>query len=105
MGFSVVQKAEIPIGQTLEESQKLLDQTAAAMAASVVTGRDLVDFSGIEDVSGIVESSVSGELLTISELGAMRRTLRAAKGFFERLERMSVCGDCSARYYSSIIIY
>lgn len=54
-----------------------------------------LDFSGIDDISGIVNSAVSGNLLTVSELCAVRRTLRAARTLFERLKDG---GDCSERY-------
>ncbi|KAG2683744.1 hypothetical protein I3760_10G047600 [Carya illinoinensis] len=96
MGSSVVQNVEIPIGQTWEESQKLLDQTAAAAA---MMDSWTLDFSGIEDVSGIVDSAVSGQLLTILELCAMRGTLRAAKRLCEKLEQLAASGDCSERYF------
>ncbi|XP_057996697.1 uncharacterized protein LOC110635112 isoform X1 [Hevea brasiliensis] len=92
MGYSVTQNAAIPIGKSLQESRKLLDQTAAALA---VTQSGTLDFSGIEDISGIVNSAVSGNLLTVSELCAVRRTLRAARALFEGLKDS---GDCSERY-------
>ncbi len=97
MGFSAAQKAKIPLGQTPEESHTLLDQTAAA--ASVMKDSPQLDFSGIEDVSGILNSAVSGQLLTISELCAIRRTLQAAKRLFEKLELLANAGDCSERYF------
>ncbi|KAF2297682.1 hypothetical protein GH714_002202 [Hevea brasiliensis] len=71
MGYSVTQNAAIPIGKSLQESRKLLDQTAAALA---VTQSGTLDFSGIEDISGIVNSAVSGNLLTEEESGKGRRT-------------------------------
>ena len=107
MGFSAAQKAKIPLGQTPEESHKLLDQTAAA-ASAMMTMMDSppLDFSGIEDVSGILNSAVSRELLSISELCAIRRTLRAAKLLFEKLKQLVNTGDCSEteRYFTIIII-
>lgn len=65
-----------------------------------------LDFSGIEDVSGILNSAVSRELLSISELCAIRRTLRAAKLLFENLKKLVNAGDCSEteRYFTTIII-
>ncbi|XP_065615651.1 uncharacterized protein LOC111989695 isoform X2 [Quercus suber] len=95
MGFSAAQKAKIPLGQTPEESHMLLDQTAAAAAASAMMDSPPLDFSGIEDVSGILNSAVSRELLSISELCAIRRTLRAAKLLFENLKQLVNTGDCS----------
>ena len=65
-----------------------------------------LDFSGIEDVSGILNSAVSRELLSISELCAIRRTLRATKLLFENLKKLVNTGDCSEteRYFTTIII-
>lgn len=93
MGFDVAQKANIRIGRTREESQKLLDQTAAAEA---VVSRQL-DFSGIEDVSGILNSATSGKLLTVAELCSVRRTLKAARELFEELEALAAGGQSSDR--------
>lgn len=105
MGLSAAQKAKIPLGQTPEESHKLLDQTAAAAMMMMMDSPPL-DFSGIEDVSGILNSAVSRELLSISELCAIRRTLRAAKLLFENLKKLVNTGDCSEteRYFTTIII-
>ncbi|KAJ6935500.1 endonuclease MutS2 isoform X3 [Populus alba x Populus x berolinensis] len=92
MGQSITRNAKIPIGKSKEESQKLLDQTAAALA---VMESGPLDFSGIEDITRILDSSVSGTLLTVGELCAVRRTLRAARTVVERLKDS---GDCSERY-------
>lgn len=62
-----------------------------------------LDFSGIEDVSEIVDSAVSGELLTISELCTMRRTLRAAKALIEKLEHLAGSVGFPERYFVVII--
>ena len=107
MGFSAAQKAKIPLGQTPEESHKLLNQTAAAASAMMMMmDSPPLDFSGIEDVSGILNSAVSRQLLSISELCAIRRTLRAAKLLFENLKKLVNTGDCSEteRYFTTIII-
>lgn len=92
MSHSVTRNASIPIGKSLQESRELLNQTAAALAVMQI---EPLDFSGIDDISGIVNSAVSGNLLTVSELCAVRRTLRAARTLFERLKDG---GDCSERY-------
>ncbi|XP_073264914.1 uncharacterized protein [Populus alba] len=92
MGQSITRNAKIPIGKSKEESQKLLDQTAAALA---VMESGPLDFSGIEDITRILDSAVSGTLLTVGELCAVRRTLRAARTVVERLKDS---GDCSERY-------
>ncbi|KAJ4843120.1 hypothetical protein Tsubulata_002907 [Turnera subulata] len=82
MGHSITQAAAIPIGRTPEESQKLLDQTTAALA---VLHSGPFDLSGVEDVTGILDRAVSGTLLTTGELCALRRTLRAARAVREQL--------------------
>ncbi|XP_011027851.1 PREDICTED: uncharacterized protein LOC105128046 isoform X4 [Populus euphratica] len=92
MGQSITRNAKIPIGKSKEESQKLLDQTAAALA---VMESGPLDFSGIEDITRILDSAISGTLLTVGELCAVRRTLRAARAVLERLRDS---GDCSERY-------
>lgn len=82
---------------------KLLDQTAAAVEASEMMDSHTLDLAGIEDVSEIVDSAVSGKLLTISELCAMRRTLRVAKSLIEELEHLAANVDCAERYFVVII--
>ncbi|KAM2366403.1 uncharacterized protein LOC126587204 [Malus sylvestris] len=104
MGFSTAQKARVPVGRTKEESQKLLDQTAAAVDAIAAVGSPPSDFSAIENVSDIVSSAVSGKLLTINELCAVRRTLTAAKGLFEKVKGLDLGADCTDRYLPLIEI-
>ncbi|KAL6562134.1 hypothetical protein OROGR_003141 [Orobanche gracilis] len=84
MGVAAAQSARIPLGRSPEESRRLMDQTSAAVARS----RPL-DFSGIEDVSPIVDASVGGELLSVGELCSVRMTLRSARSLIEQLEEMS----------------
>ncbi|KAK1284001.1 DNA mismatch repair protein MSH7 [Acorus calamus] len=84
IGRAVCVNGGLPFGRDRKESQKLLDQTTAAMELP----RPL-DFTGIEDVSGILSASVSGELLTVRELCVVERTLRAARGVYEQLEEVS----------------
>ncbi|KAM0982126.1 hypothetical protein ACFX13_015408 [Malus domestica] len=45
MGFSTAQKARVPIGRSKEESQKLLNQMAAAVDAIATIGSPPSDFS------------------------------------------------------------
>ncbi|KAM5588263.1 hypothetical protein ABKV19_006614 [Rosa sericea] len=97
MGSSAAQKAQIPFGKSKSESQKLLDQTAAAVSAIAAIGSPPSDFHSIEDVSEIVNAAVSGKLLTINELCAVRRTLIAAKALFEKLKALASKAD-SNRY-------
>ncbi|KAI3456274.1 hypothetical protein Pfo_012937 [Paulownia fortunei] len=84
MGLTAAQSASIPLGRSPSESRRLLAQTSAAVAIS----RPL-DFSGIEDVSPIVDASVAGEMLSIGELCSVRRTLRSARSLIEQLEERS----------------
>ncbi|XP_038893645.1 endonuclease MutS2 isoform X2 [Benincasa hispida] len=100
MGFDVAQKANVRFGRTREESQKLLDQTTAAEAVVSIQ----LDFSGIEDVSGILNSASSGKLLTIAELCSVRRTLKAARELFEKLQALAVGGHSSDRFMPLLAI-
>lgn len=84
MGSSVSRSGNLPFGRDREESQKLLDQTTAAVLLP-----QPLDFSGIEDLSEIVGSAVSGELLTVRQLCAVARSLQSARGVLEQLEKMS----------------
>ncbi|GER42430.1 DNA mismatch repair protein muts2, partial [Striga asiatica] len=45
-----------------------------------------LDFSGIEDVSPIVDAAVSGEMLSIGELCSVSETLRSARSLIEQLK-------------------
>lgn len=85
MGLAAAQSAGIPLGRTPTDSRRLLDQTCAALAVP----RPL-DFSGIEDVSRIVEASVAGRMLTIAELCSVRRTLRSAGSLIQQLEEIAL---------------
>ncbi|XP_062096696.1 uncharacterized protein LOC133802411 isoform X2 [Humulus lupulus] len=98
MGFSTAQSAAIPFGCSREESQKLLDQTVAATAVVEAMGSRPSDFSAIEDVSEVLNSAASGELLTIKELCAVSRTLMAARALYEKLNELASSDDCKDRY-------
>ncbi|XP_054801971.1 uncharacterized protein LOC129305847 isoform X3 [Prosopis cineraria] len=93
MGFSVAQNAQVPIGRTQKESQKLLDQTSAARLIS-----QPVDFSGIDDLTEIVNVATSGQLLTMRELCTVCRTLRAARELFKKLQELSSVANAPERY-------
>lgn len=96
MGHAVVQKAQIPFGKSLEESQKLLNQTSAALA---MMQSQPLDLSAIEDIAGILNSAVSGQLLSPSEICAVRRTLRAVNNVWKKLtEAAELDGDSLQRY-------
>ncbi|KAH9614739.1 hypothetical protein KSS87_002880 [Heliosperma pusillum] len=84
MARSAVLSGSIPMGRTLDESRLLLTQTTAAL--------DLpchLDFGGIDDVSGIVETAAAGQVLSIGELCLVKRTLRSARRLLEQLEGVS----------------
>lgn len=92
MGLAAAQSARIPLGRTPEESKDLLAQTSAAVAIP----RPL-DFSGIQDVSSIVDSAVAGNLLTMHELCLLKQTLRSARHLVDQLEGSSTDNYSSAR--------
>ncbi|GAB4826945.1 hypothetical protein Ancab_033825 [Ancistrocladus abbreviatus] len=94
MASSTAGNGAIPMGRSREESQRLLDQTAAVLALPFP-----LDFSGIEDVTGILDSSISGEVLTISELGVVKMTLKSARRLSEQLREVSKDDDSSKRNY------
>ncbi|XP_076882332.1 uncharacterized protein LOC143530773 isoform X1 [Bidens hawaiensis] len=91
MGLSAARNGLIPIGRSPEETRRLLDQTSAAVLLHFPP-----DLSAIEDVSELVESSVAGQLLSIREICAVKRTLRAARVLFEQLDKMCLQSE---RYY------
>lgn len=98
MGQAVSRTGKLPFGRNPEESKKLLDQTTAA----VLLPRSL-DFSGVEDVSEIVSSSVAGELQTVGDLCAVARTLRSARGVLEQLEKLSFSREGVSNRYSPLL--
>ncbi|KAH7692008.1 Endonuclease MutS2 protein [Dioscorea alata] len=87
-GRAACQRSGLPSGQDRAESQKLLDQTAAAALLP-----QALDFSGIEDVSDIVRLAVAGELLTVRELCTVQRSLQAARRVLQDLERIGESSD------------
>lgn len=94
MGLAAAQTARIPLGKCPDDSRRLLAQTSAAVDIS-----QPLDFSGIEDVSAIVDTSVAGEMLSTRELCSVQRTLRAIRALLEQLEDISAQNDLSKRYY------
>ncbi|GMI93417.1 hypothetical protein like AT1G65070 [Hibiscus trionum] len=93
MALSLTKTAAIPIGQSQEESQKLLDQTTSALHAMEALKSDPLDLSAIEDVSEILHSAASGQLLTVRELCRVRRMLRAAKAISKKLAAVAEEGS------------
>ncbi|XP_051125872.1 uncharacterized protein LOC127247863 isoform X1 [Andrographis paniculata] len=84
MGVAAAQSGNVRLGRSPRESRRLLDQTSAAAMIS----RPL-DFSGIEDVTSIVDASVSGVMLSIGEICSVGRTLRSARSLVEQMEESS----------------
>lgn len=91
-GRAVCQSGSLPVGLDREESEKLLDQTAAAALLP-----RMLDFSGIDDVSEIVRSAVGGEILGIRQLCAIEGSLRSAKRVFEQLAQLLADVESSGR--------
>lgn len=99
MGLSATKTADIPVGKSPEESMTLLDETAAALAAMEVMEPRRFGLSEILDLSEIVKRAVSGQLLTLRELCAVRATLTAASSVFEKLQRAA---NTDKRYNQSL---
>lgn len=87
MGLSATKTADIPVGNSPEESRSLLDETAAALAAMEAMEPRGLGLSEILDLSEIVERAMAGQLLTVRELCAVRGTIMAASSVFEKLRR------------------
>lgn len=92
MARSAALIASVPMGRTLDESQRLLDQTSAALALP-----EPLDFSGVDDVSAIVDSAASGDVLTIRQLCLVKRTLIAAQKVMHQLMAVSSNSDSPER--------
>lgn len=89
---ALCQSGNLPVGGDREESDKLLDQTAAAVLLP-----SPLDFSGIDDVTEIVSAAARGETLGIRELCAIERNLRSARKVFEQLDRVLAADENSDR--------
>ncbi|XVF40515.1 hypothetical protein PTKIN_Ptkin01aG0119800 [Pterospermum kingtungense] len=101
MALSLTKTAAIPVGQSPEESQKLLDQTTAALHAMEALKSEPLNLSAIEDVSGILHSAASGQLLTVRELCRVRRMLGASRAVSEKLAEVAQEG--SLERYSPLV--
>ncbi|KAL9408763.1 hypothetical protein AB3S75_047196 [Citrus x aurantiifolia] len=96
MGHAIVQKAQIPFGKSLEESQKLLNQTSAAL---VMMQSQPLDLPTIENIAGILNSVVSGQLLSLSEICAVQRTLRVLNNVWKKLTGAAELNEDSLQRY------
>ncbi|ONK79701.1 uncharacterized protein A4U43_C01F9160 [Asparagus officinalis] len=94
IGRAHCRSARLRVGRNREESEKLLQQTEAAVLLP-----NPLDFSGVDDVSEFVRLAVDGGLLTVPELCAVERSLRSARGVFEQLEGIALRGEGSDRYH------
>ncbi|KAL6651636.1 hypothetical protein ACP70R_010561 [Stipagrostis hirtigluma subsp. patula] len=74
----------VPVGRSREESERLIDQTAAAALLSAP-----LDFGGVEDVSAVVAAAAGGRLLAVREICGVGRSIRAARGVFDQLQKLA----------------
>nr|KYP76263.1 MutS2 protein [Cajanus cajan] len=88
MGSAAALNARLPVGRTRRESQRLLDQTSAARLVA-----EPLDFSGIHDLTEILDVATSGHLLTARELCTVRRTLSAARDLY--LPLLEILQNCN----------
>ncbi|KAK8944542.1 DNA mismatch repair protein MSH6 [Platanthera zijinensis] len=94
-GREVCRSGRLPVGRNQAESQKLLDQTASAVLLP-----EKLDFSGVDDVAGLVRKAVGGNILGIRELCAVGKCLASASGVWEQLARVSSMEEgFKLRYY------
>ncbi|KAG8043952.1 hypothetical protein GUJ93_ZPchr0458g22560 [Zizania palustris] len=84
----------VPVGRSREESERLLEQTAAAVLLSAP-----LDFGGVEDVSAVIAAAAGGRLLAVREICGVGRSIRAARGVFDQLKRLSEETPDGRSYY------
>lgn len=83
-GRAACKGGRVPVGRSREESQRLIDQTAAAVLLPTP-----LDFGGVEDVSALVAAAAAGRTLAVRELCAVGRSIRAAQAVFDQLETLA----------------
>ncbi|XP_020571570.1 uncharacterized protein LOC110018562 [Phalaenopsis equestris] len=98
-GREFCRSGRLRIGGDRVESQKLLDQTAAAVLLP-----EKLDFSDFDDVTELVRSAVHGELLTVREICAVGRSLTSARRIMGQLLRVSSVGTSSDGYFPLVDI-
>ncbi|CAN6236691.1 unnamed protein product [Urochloa humidicola] len=79
-GRAACVEGRVAVGRSREESERLIEQTAAAVLLSVP-----LDFAGVEDVSSVVAEATGGRLLAVREICGVGRSIRAARGVFDQL--------------------
>lgn len=70
----------VPVGQSREESENLIEQTASAVLLP-----SPLDFGGVEDVSTVVTTAAGGRLLSVREICGVGRSIRAARQVLDQL--------------------
>lgn len=86
----------VPVGRSREESERLIDKTAAAVLLPTQ-----LDFGGVEDVSSIVAAAVAGRTLAVRELCVVGRSIRAVRAVFDQLKRLA--DEMPDGRYSSLV--
>ncbi|KAG2575750.1 hypothetical protein PVAP13_7KG372900 [Panicum virgatum] len=77
-------EGRVAVGRSREESERLIEQTAAAVLLSAP-----LDFGGVEDVSAVVAAATGGRLLAVREICGVGRSIRAARGVFDQLQSLA----------------
>jgi DNA mismatch repair protein MutS2 len=83
-GRAACGERRVPVGRSQEESEKLIEQTAAAVLLSAP-----LDFDGVQDVSAVVAAAAGGRRLSVREICALGRSIRAARQVFDQLQRLA----------------
>lgn len=82
MGIFVAREGYLPIGASVDESEELQAQTEAARSLSTP-----LNFSGIEDLRGIVAGALSGNVCTVTQLCAVKKTLSSARRLHDQVQQ------------------
>ncbi|XP_062185956.1 uncharacterized protein LOC133889458 [Phragmites australis] len=83
-GRAACGEGRVPVGRSRNESERLIDQTAASVLLS-----SPLDFGGVEDVSAVVAAAAGGRVLAVREICGVGRSVRAARGVFDQLQRLA----------------
>uniref|UniRef100_A0A0D9WBA2 Smr domain-containing protein n=1 Tax=Leersia perrieri TaxID=77586 RepID=A0A0D9WBA2_9ORYZ len=85
-GRAACGEGRVPVGASREESERLIEQTAAAVALLPVAK---LDFGGVEDVSSSIAAAAGGRMLVVREICGVGRSIRAARRVFDQLKSLS----------------
>ncbi|EEC78264.1 hypothetical protein OsI_17950 [Oryza sativa Indica Group] len=83
-GRAACGEGRVPVGRSREESERLLEQTAAAALLPAP-----LDFGGVEDVSSAIAAAAGARLLAVREICGVGRSIRAARRVFDQLKTLS----------------